>query len=75
IRDLRRTAFKLLRQRSFAMRTLAASIGKAIAVTMAVFPARLLLQHPLQLQSPRLASGTQWSEEILVSEPTIPSFP
>ncbi|KAK3811349.1 MAG: hypothetical protein JOS17DRAFT_796160 [Linnemannia elongata] len=56
VRDLRREAEKLLRSKATALRNLASFIGKAMAMTAAVFPARLMTRRLIQVQNQALAN-------------------
>lgn len=64
VRDLRREAEKMIRAGTVQLRHLAAFIGKAIAMTVAVFPARLRTRNLIQRQNAALAKGCSWTDPI-----------
>src|SRR5690606_3115097 len=68
VRDLRREAEKLLREGTVQLRRLAAFIGKAIAMTVAVFPARLKTRGLIQIQNTALARKCSWTDPVTLTE-------
>lgn len=64
IRDMRREASKLANKGSCTVRQLSSFIGKAIAMTAAVFPARLKVQHLQAVKINALKSATSWEDSI-----------
>jgi len=66
IRDLRREASKLINKTTCTIRQLASFIGKAVAMTAAVFPARLKVQRLLAVKIQALKSGASWSDLISI---------
>lgn len=68
IRDMRREASKLINKTTCTVRQLSSFIGKAIAMTAAVFPARLKVQYLQAVKINALKSGISW--EGSVSLPT-----
>lgn len=64
IRDVRREASKLFNKGTCTVRQLSSFIGKAIAMTAAVFPARLKVQHLTAAKIHALKSGSSWEESI-----------
>jgi hypothetical protein len=64
IRDVRREASKLINKGTCTIRQLSSFIGKAIAMTAAVFPARLKVQHLQATKIQALRSGISWEESI-----------
>jgi hypothetical protein len=69
LRDLRRSACKLLHSTTSPIRTIAAFIGQAMSLTPAVFPARLHLQHLIQDQNQALAQKKTWTSTTSLSTP------
>lgn len=67
LRDLRRSAKKLLSKDEAPLRTVAAFIGQAMSLTPAVFPARLHLQHLMQVQNQTLAMKKTWKSMTSLS--------
>jgi hypothetical protein len=61
IRDLRREASRLIRSAQCSVRHLSSFIGKAQALTMAVFPARLKTRHLLSVKNNALKMGLAWT--------------
>lgn len=68
-RDIRREAQRLLRRGTCTLRALTAFIGKAQAVTPAVFPARLKTSNLLALKNQLLHQGKTWSSTITLTPP------
>ena len=68
IRDVRREASKLVNKGTCTVRQLSSFIGKAIAMTAAVFPARLKVQHLLADKIRALKSGSPWESSISLSQ-------
>ena len=68
IRDLRREASKLINKTTCTIRQLASFIGKAVAMTAAVFPARLKVQRLLAVKIQALKSGASWSDLISIPQ-------
>lgn len=68
-RDLRREASKLLSKTSAPLRTIAAFVGKAMAMTMAVFPARMMTRQLTQLTNQALRTKCKWTDPITISQP------
>jgi hypothetical protein len=66
VRDLRREASRLLHRQSCTIRNLAAFIGKAQSMTMAVFPARLKTRHMLTTKIKALKQFKTWSSPIVI---------
>jgi hypothetical protein len=64
IRDLRREASRLINKASTSVRQLASFVGKAQAMTAAVFPARLRTRTLLQLKNQALRRLHNWSATI-----------
>jgi hypothetical protein len=64
IRDLRREASRLFRAASCSIRHLSSFIGKAQAMTMAVFPARLQTRHLLAVKNLALRRCRSWTSTI-----------
>ena len=64
IRDMRREASKLINKMTCTVRQLSSFIGKAIAMTAAVFPARLKVQHLQAVKISALKSGLSWEGSI-----------
>jgi hypothetical protein len=64
IRDMRREASKLINKATCTVRQLSSFIGKAIAMTAAVFPARLKVQHLQAVKINALKSGRSWEDSI-----------
>jgi len=64
IRDVRREASKLLNKGTCTVRQLSSFIGKAIAMTAAVFPARLKIQHLQTVKIQALKSGISWEDSV-----------
>jgi hypothetical protein len=71
VRDLRREAEKLLRNKSTALRNLASFIGKAMAMTAAVFPARLMTRRLIQVQNRALANQWKWTAQVNLTGPAL----
>lgn len=61
IRDLRREASRLLRTAHCTVRQLSSFIGKAQALTVAVFPARLRTRYLLSVKNSALQQGRTWT--------------
>lgn len=64
IRDLRREATKLLQAAAIPLRRLASFIGRAMSMTVAIFPARLKTRHLIQVQNEALARNNSWTESV-----------
>jgi len=64
IRDMRREASKLVNKGTCTVRQLSSFIGKAIAMTAAVFPSRLKVQCLQAIKIQALKSGTAWEDSI-----------
>ena len=64
VRDVRREASKLAHKGTCTIRQLSSFIGKAIAMTAAVFPARLKVQHLQAAKIQALKSGSSWEDSI-----------
>jgi hypothetical protein len=71
IRDLRREASRLIRRTTCSVRHLAAFIGKAQALTMAVFPARLMSRSLLADKNAALHHNQSWTAMIHLSQPAL----
>lgn len=67
VRDIRREARKLKTNGSVSLRNLSSFIGKAMAMTAAVFPARLMCQRLLQVKNDALRAGYKWTDKIQLS--------
>jgi hypothetical protein len=68
VRDLRREAQKIIKTGAITLRRLAAFIGKAIAMTIAVFPARLMTRNLIQLQNAALARNCSWTDSVTLDK-------
>jgi hypothetical protein len=66
-RDLRREASKLFAKPTAPLRTIAAFIGKAMAMTMAVFPARMMTRQLRQLSNQALRTRCKWTDQITIN--------
>lgn len=64
VRDLRREATRLINKTTTSIRHLASFIGKAQAMTAAVFPARLRTRALLQVKNQALRQHQKWSSTI-----------
>jgi hypothetical protein len=67
VRDLRREAEKMIKAGTIQLRRLAAFIGKAIAMTVAVFPARLRTRNLIQVQNAALAKKCKWTDPVTLN--------
>ena len=67
IRDVRREASKLAHKGQCTVRQLSSFIGKAIAMTAAVFPARLKVQHLQAVKIQALKSGSAWEDSVSIT--------
>lgn len=68
LRDLRREATKMLNKGHTTLRSLSSFVGKAMATTLAVFPARLMTRHLLALKNSALKrSGAQWTDTVVLT--------
>ena len=68
VRDLRREAQKMIKAGTITLRRLAAFIGKAIAMTIAVFPARLMTRNLIQVQNTALARDVRWTDPVTLDK-------
>lgn len=69
LRDLRREATKILNKGHTTLKNLSSFVGKAMATTLAVFPARLMTRHLLSLKNTALRRpGAQWTDTVILSE-------
>jgi hypothetical protein len=65
LRDLRREATKILHKGATSVRNLSTFIGKAMATTIAVFPARLMTRHLLSLKNMALRRPSATWEDMI----------
>jgi hypothetical protein len=68
VRDLRREACKIYHKNNITLRALSSFIGKALAMTAAVLPARLKTQYLVHLRNDALRKGKTWTDVITVTE-------
>lgn len=68
VRDLRREALKMIKAGTVSLRRLAAFIGKATAMTIAVFPARLMTRQLIQTQNAALARNCSWTDPVTLGK-------
>jgi len=68
VRDLRREACKIYRKGTITLRALSSFIGKALAMTAAVLPARLKTQYLVHLRNDALQKGKLWTDTITLTE-------
>ena len=71
VRDLRREAEKLLRSKATALHNLASFIEKAMAMTAAVFPARIMTRRLIQVQNQALANQWKWTAQVHITDPAL----
>jgi Reverse transcriptase (RNA-dependent DNA polymerase)/DNA N-6-adenine-methyltransferase (Dam) len=71
IRDLRREASRLFRSASCSLRHLSSFIGKAQAMTIAVFPARLQTRHLLTVKNLALRRCPSWTSTVSLPAPAL----
>lgn len=64
IRDLRREATKMLQASAITLKRLASFIGRAMAMTIAIFPARLKTRRLIQAQNAALNRHGSWTGSI-----------
>lgn len=64
IRDLQQEAIKLLQTSSVPLRRLASFIGRAMAMTIAIFPVWLKMRRLIQAQNAALAKNCTWMESV-----------
>jgi len=67
LRNIRREAMKLRAAGTTTVRALSSFIGKAMATTAAVFPARLMTQHLTAVKNAALKTGALLSDTITLS--------
>jgi len=68
LRDLRREATKMRNKGHTTLKNLTSFVGKAMATTMAVFPARLMTRNLLSLKNSALRRpGAQWTDTVLLT--------
>jgi hypothetical protein len=68
VRDIRREATKILRKGALTVRALSSFIGKALAMTAAVLPARLRTQHLVQLKNEALRQHNSWTASVSLTD-------
>jgi hypothetical protein len=68
IRDVRREASKMVNKGLCTVHQLSSFIGKAIAMTAAVFPARLKIQHLMADKIKALKSDSSWESLVSLSQ-------
>lgn len=66
IHNIRREASKMANKGTCTVRQLSSFIGKVIAMTAAVFPARLKVQHLQATKIQALKSGSSWEDSISI---------
>jgi len=67
VRDIRREARKILSKGAATLRSLSAFIGKAMAMTAAVFPARLMCQRLMQIKNDALRRNCNWTDMVQIT--------
>lgn len=69
LRDLRREATKMLNKGHTTLKNLSSFVGKTMATTLAVFPARLMSRNLLSLKNSTLRrQGAQWTDTVILTE-------
>ena len=64
VRDLRREATKILNKGTLSIRALSSFIGKALAMTAAILPARLKTRNLVWLKNQALRTHSTWTASI-----------
>jgi hypothetical protein len=68
LRDLRREATKMLNKGHTTLKNLSSFVGKTMATTLAIFPARLMTRNLLALKNSALRRpGAQWTDTVLLT--------
>lgn len=68
IRNIRREAQKIVNKGSTSLRNLASFIGKALATTAAIFPARLMTRQLVALKNAAMTRpGTTWNSTVFIN--------